>query len=335
MVTGSHLPSWSALAHIPADRWQNVKTVFVSIFLEALPFLLLGVLVSSALHLLVPEDALRRRIPRNPLLGVLFACLLGIALPVCECGMIPVVRRLIHKGMPVYLGVAYLLAAPGINPVTYAATAMAFQAEPRMAHFRIGLAFAVAAAAGLILCRTTRRNPVRSLHSREHDHEHEHDHARFRSHAHPHRHGAGGDVLHAAGSRFRSLFAHAADEFFDMGKFLMLGALLTALIQTFVSRGELVSLSGGTFGAHVLMMGFAYWISLCSTSDAFVASSFTGVFPNSALLAFLVFGPMIDFKNTLMLLSLFKTRFVVNLIVLVSVIVLIGSLAAGRLLNHT
>jgi len=76
-------------------------------------------------------------------------CLLGIALPVCECGMIPVVRRLIHKGMPVYLGVAYLLAAPGINPVTYAATAMAFQAEPRMAHFRIGLAFAVAAAASL------------------------------------------------------------------------------------------------------------------------------------------------------------------------------------------
>jgi len=120
-----------------------------------------------------------------------------------------------------------------------------------------------------------------------------------------------------------------------MGKFLMLGAFLTAFIQTFVSRSELLNLSGGDFGSHILMMGFAYLISLCSTSDAFVAASFSGFFPKSALLAFLIYGPMVDFKNTLMLLSVFKSRFVLRLILLITVVVLTVSLLAGYWLNHS
>lgn len=117
-----------------------------------------------------------------------------------------------------------------------------------------------------------------------------------------------------------------------MGKFLMIGAFLTALIQTFVSRQELVHLSGGGgIGANVLMMGFAYLISLCSTSDAFVAASFNGVFPNGALLSFLVFGPMVDFKNTLMMLAVFRSGFVLKLIAMITVVVLVGSIVAGQL----
>ncbi len=343
IFTGNRLPTLSSLASIPDSQWQNIKTVFVSIFLEALPFILLGVLVSSALHLFVPEDAIRRWIPRNPLLGVAIACLLGIVLPVCECGMIPIVRRLIRKGMPVPVGIAYVLAAPVINPVTYAATAMAFPSDPSIAVYRMVLAFATAFAVGLVLHRTVKRNPLRRDNGHVHGHGHAHEHVHRHGHEHEHhRHGNGHGPAHhdhdhsgpGRGNRLLSVFSHAADEFFEMGKFLMLGALLTALIQTFVSRAELVSLSGGTFGAHVLMMGFAYAISLCSTSDAFIASSFTGAFPKGALLAFLVFGPMIDFKNTLMMLSVFRARFVANLIVLVAVVVLIASLAAGRLIGQ-
>ncbi|MDG0813416.1 permease [Cohnella rhizosphaerae] len=285
--------------------------------------MLLGVLVSAALQSFVSEAALARLIPRNPLLGVLCACLLGIVLPVCECGMIPVVRRLLRKGMPAYIGIAYILAAPIVNPVTVLATYSAFRAAPEMALYRTALGFATAAAVGLLLYRVrggAAASPLRlqaeGAHAAGAAHGHNHDHVR-----HPSR--------SAPPSRLLSFCSHAADEFFEMGKFLMLGAFLTASIQTFVSHDEMLAIGGGAFGSHLLMMGFAYVVSLCSTSDAFVAASFNGVFPAGALLAFLVYGPMVDFKNTLMLLSAFKARFVLLLLALVTAVVLALSLLAG------
>lgn len=324
IFSGPKPPPLSFFTGISASEWQSLKTVFVSIFLEALPFILLGVLVSSCLHLFVSEDLMRKFMPRNPVLGVIYACLLGILLPVCECGMIPIVRRLIGKGMPVYIGVAYILAAPIINPVTYAATAMAFRNNPEMVYYRLGLAFAVALAVGFVLYVMIRDNPLRTTHkSGTHSHHHgEHDH-----HHHGHEH------LHQS-NRILSILTHASDEFFEMGKYLLLGSFLTAVIQTFVSRAALVSYSADTLESHLLMMGFAYLISLCSTSDAFVAASFAGTFSKGALLSFLVFGPMVDFKNTLMMLSVFRSRFVLKLILLITVLVFLGSILTERLLLH-
>ncbi|WP_217597568.1 permease [Cohnella sp. GbtcB17] len=320
LTWGRHWPWPASLPHIGVDQWQSVKTVFVSLFLEALPFMLLGVLVSAMLQSFVSEAALARLIPRNPLLGVLCAGLLGVLLPVCECGMIPVVRRLLRKGMPAYIGMTYILAAPIVNPVTVLATYSAFRTAPEMALYRTVLGFAAAAAVGLLLSRARGKaaQPLRpdaaSLHAAAAEHHH-HE---------PHR---------STSSRLLSFCSHAADEFFEMGKFLMLGAFLTASIQTFVSHKEMLALGGGAFGSHLFMMGFAYVISLCSTSDAFVAASFNGVFPAGALLAFLVYGPMVDFKNTLMLLSAFKARFVLRLLLLVTAVVLAASLLAGWLLE--
>jgi uncharacterized membrane protein YraQ (UPF0718 family) len=329
IFTNRELPSPAALLTLDSSQWQGVKTVFVSIFLEALPFILLGVLVSSALHLFVSEDTLRRIVPKHPVPGVLLACLLGVILPVCECGMIPIVRGLIRKGMPVYLGITYILAAPILNPVTYAATYLAFRTQPEMAYYRMGLAFVVAAAIGWILYLRVRNNPLKaetgSLHVHDHHHHH-HGHSHDHADSHPHVHPRG------IGSRMVQTFTHASDEFFEMGKYLVLGAFLTALIQTFISRQDLLSMGGGPFGSHLLMMGFAYVISLCSTSDAFIAASFTGTFPKGALLSFLVFGPMLDFKNTLMMLAVFRTRFVVRLSVLIAVVVLAASLLLEQLL---
>ncbi|MBW5447493.1 permease [Cohnella sp. CFH 77786] len=327
------------------EQWQGVKTLFVSLFLEALPFILLGVLVSSALHLFVSDNALRRLIPAHPVPGVLLACLLGILLPVCECGMIPIVRGLIRKGMPAYLGITYILAAPILNPVTYAATYLAFRTQPEMAYYRMGLAFVCAAAIGWILYAFAKRNPLRTEprghrgrdhgHGHDHgsrDHGHGHDHG-SRDHGHHHDHGHGHVHTHGhhhdhrrKGNPVLQTFTHASDEFFEMGKYLVLGAFLTAVIQTFVSRQDLLSLGGGPIGSHLLMMGFAYVISLCSTSDAFIAASFSGTFPKGAMLTFMVFGPMLDFKNTLMMLATFRTRFVVRLSLLIAVVVLAASL---------
>jgi uncharacterized membrane protein YraQ (UPF0718 family) len=127
------------------------------------------------------------------------------------------------------------------------------------------------------------------------------------------------------------LFTHASLEFFEMGKYLVLGCLITATVHTFVSRDVLVSIGDGAVGSHLFMMAFAYILSICSTSDAFVASSFAMTFSGGSLLAFLVFGPMLDLKTTLMMLAVFRAKFVFYLMLLITVTVFVGSLIVGAL----
>lgn len=289
---------------------QTFKTLFLSLVLEAVPFILLGVVVSSLLQVFVSERMLQRIVPKHPLPAVAFAALLGIALPFCECGMIPIVRRLILKGVPAYVGVVFILAGPIVNPVVFAATYMAFRTRPEMAYSRMLLAFAVACAVGLVLYKALRGNPLK--HS-----------AATLSAA-----GGGADQVQpaTAGGKLAAVLEHASGEFFDMGKFLIYGALVTAAIQTIVPRGSLVAIGTGEWSSHLFMMGFAYVLSLCSTSDAFVASSFLTTFSTGSLLTFLVFGPMLDLKSTFMLLSAFKVRFVLLLAVCVAAFVLVGSI---------
>jgi uncharacterized membrane protein YraQ (UPF0718 family) len=303
---------------------QNFKTMFVSIILEAFPFILLGVLLSSILQIFVSEQTITRIIPSNPFLAILFASLIGIIFPVCECGMIPVVRRLIVKGMPVYVAIVFILTGPILNPIVYAATYMAFRTKPELVYTRMGLAFVVAFVIGLVIYRYIKLDPLRlrantalPVHAHEHSHSHSHDDLHEHS--------------HAKGNKLFSMLGHASDEFFEMGKYLMFGALITAIIQTFTTRESMVSIGHDGIGSHLFMMGFAYILSLCSTSDAFVASSFVNTFTTGSLLTFLVFGPMLDFKGTLMLLSVFKTKFVLQLMGLIAITVLIGSLIFERL----
>lgn len=336
IVTSKSPPDFSFLT---GDEVQNFKTLFLSIILEALPFVLLGVAVSALLQSFVSERTIQRLIPRNTVLGVLFACVMGIIFPLCECGMIPVVRRLMRKGMPVYIAVVFILVGPILNPVVYASTYMAFRSRPEMAYSRMGLAFAIALIVGLLLARVVRgasvvRGEALSAQSAErlHDHGHSHSHPHFHEHAHSHDHDH--DHAHPHGGKLSSLLSHASEEFFEMGKYLIFGAMLTALLQTFVARESLVAIGQGPVVSNVFMMGFAYVLSLCSTSDAFVASSFATTFSAGSLLAFLVFGPMFDIKSTLMLLSVFKARFVIALGVLAAVLVLAGSLLAGQTVLH-
>ncbi|CAG7649589.1 permease [Paenibacillus allorhizosphaerae] len=352
------------LSFLASDSLQSFKTLFISIILEAFPFVLLGVLVSALLQMFVSEQTIRRLVPKNPVLGIVFACVMGIIFPLCECGMIPVIRRLMRKGMPVYVAVVFILAGPILNPVVYASTYMAFRSRPEIAYARMGLAFVAALIIGLVIYRFVRRNPLRGAegaqphrhehhvhpqhdhhdgHNRNHQHDHaqtiqrDHshdqrsDHAHHGHHAHDHSHPAHDHRHDHGGNRLFSLLGHASDEFFDMGKYLIFGAFLTAIIQTMVARESLVSIGQGEVSSHLFMMGLAYVLSLCSTSDAFVASSFATTFSTGSLLTFLVFGPMLDIKSTLMMLSAFRAKFVLQLSALVFVVVLAVSLLYERI----
>jgi uncharacterized membrane protein YraQ (UPF0718 family) len=323
ILTNRNIPDFSFLV---GTNMQSFKIMFISIILEAFPFILIGVLISALLQTFVPEHIIQRLVPRNPLLGVLYACVIGIIFPICECGMIPVIRRLIHKGMPLYIAVVFIVAGPILNPIVFASTFMAFRSRPEITYSRMGLAFVCALIIGLIVYRFVRSNPLRQSH-------HAHSHAHAHDHNHDHSHDHSQEEHHHHGGKWNTVLKHSSDEFFEMGKYLVFGAFLAALVQTMLSREWLVSIGTGDLSSHFFMMAFAYIISLCSTSDAFVASSFISTFSAGSLLSFLVFGPMLDFKGTLMLLAIFKTRFVLILSLLIFSTVLATSLILERILS--
>ncbi|USL41053.1 permease [Priestia megaterium] len=275
----------------------NVNSIFLSIVLEAIPFILLGVFASALIQVFVSEELIQRLIPKNPYIALLPAVLVSALLPVCECAIIPVIRRLLKKGMPLHIGVVILVGAPILNPVVFAATFYAFQSNTSIVYSRMGLAVVACLLIGLsVYFFFKNSNQLRDVYLHEHEET-------------------------KAGNKLKQTLYHASDEFFDMGKYLLFGALVASLFQTFLDRQLLTNLASNEFMSSAAMMGFAYVLSLCSEADAFVASSLSHTFSPTALLAFLLYGPMMDFKNTIMLLSFFKKRFACSLILIITVIV--------------
>lgn len=278
----------------------NVNTIFLSIILEALPFVLLGVFVSAFIQTFVAEETVQKFIPKNPFIAIVPAAILSAIFPVCECAIIPVVRRLIKKGMPLHIGVIFIVGAPILNPIVFAATYYAFQTTPNIAYARMGLAFVLAIVIGWLTYVFFRKTDQLKWTT---------DELLDRP----------TEPLRQENSKLKSTFFHASDEFFDMGKYLIIGAMIASLFQTFFDRSILISMGTSDIASPLIMMGFGFILSLCSEADAFVASSFAHTFSTGSLLAFLVYGPMLDLKNTIMLFAYFRAKFVIGFIVIVSI----------------
>lgn len=284
-----------------ADGVSNFAAVFLGIFIEAAPFLLLGTLASGLVEVFFDQQELARLMPRQPLLAVLTGALMGLFFPVCECGVVPLTRRLYQKGLPVGAGIAFLLAAPVLNPIVIASTYAAFGSSP-VFWGRLGLTLLVAVSTGFIF----------SLQP---------DTAQLLRVAPPvlvqQNLSAPVDVVKPAlGVRLRRMLVIAGDEFFEMGRYLVIGAGLAALMQTFLPQSLLLNVSQGPVISVLVMILTAVLLSVCSTVDAFIALAFSGVFSSGAVLAFLVYGPMVDIKSTLMFLRVFRRRNVLYLVLL-------------------
>lgn len=289
-------------------------TIFLGIIIEAVPFILIGVFVSAIIQVFISEDTIARVIPKNMLSGIILAGLMGLVFPVCECGIVPVARRLMKKGVPAAMGVTFLLAAPIVNPVVMAGTYYAF-GDVKVALLRAAGGFIAAVIVALILAKNLTKSPLIDQadecgHEAEtcgcgHEHHHEHEH----------------EKKSGAWVKIMETLTHAGDEFFQMGKFLIIGALLAASLQSAVYRDFLLSLGRSPAPATLSMMGMAYGLSLCSEADAFIAATFVKSFALPSILAFLVYGPMLDVKQTMMLMTTFNRSFVVRLTLVVTVIV--------------
>lgn len=282
-------------------RFQTFVTIFLSIFIEAAPFLLAGSLVSGLLEIFVSRDLLYRFIPRNPISAALVGGSLGMIFPVCECGVVPVTRRLYQKGLPISMGIAFMLSAPVINPVVLASTYAAFGWGPIL-WGRFGLTFLIASFIGLLFYFANPKDillsPEEAGMTQDHHH-HDHDHPSS-----------------SLGDRFWKAMGIAGDDFIDMSRYLIAGSMLAAGMQTVVPQNLLLDLGNGPLTSVLAMMGLAFVLSVCSTVDAFLALAFQNTFPAAAILSFLVFGPMVDIKSALMFLGVFKRRVVLYLILL-------------------
>src|SRR5579884_424659 len=292
---------------------QDWVSIFLGIIVEASPFLLLGVVLSSAVEVFVSEDRLLRLVPRNPVLSLAPALGLGLLMPVCECGNIAVARRFLAKGVPLSSCIAFLLAAPILNPVSLFATWTAFHILlPDVVWLRAGLAIVVASIVGLVIGSAGRGEQLlaASIGPQHHHHHHEHD-----------RTPVWDRLLHAA--------SHSGDEFLAMIRVLLIGASLAAATQVLIPRSAVAGFGTGIVFAVLAMMSLAFVLSICSTVDAFFALSYTALFPTPAIVAFLVFGPMLGMKTTGLMFTAFRPRVVLAIAALTAEIVLL----AGLVLN--
>lgn len=294
---------------------NTFSLVFLSILLEALPFVIIGTLVSTLIELYVSSDWLSQRLSGRRKGTYFLMGLMGLFFPVCECAIVPIVRRLIKKGMPKGFAITFMLAVPIVNPVVLYSTYYAFPSAPRMVMFRGILGYIGAIMIGMIMDRWGGRNIERHQAVRE-------EVATCCSHDHCcHHHEEETGTVHGRKTileTIKELFSHLSTELYDVGRFLIMGALISASMQTFVPRELLMKVGGHEISSILLMMTLAFVISLCSEADAFIASTFSNQFSSGSIVAFLIFGPMIDIKNTLMLMGAFKTKFVLKLILAIS-----------------
>lgn len=256
---------------------------FLSLFIEAAPFLLVGSIVSGCIEVFVRPETVLRLVPKGKIAQVFAGSCLGLAFPVCECGVVPVVRRLFRKGMPPAMGIAFLLGAPVLNPIVLFGTYKAFGLGP-MLLWRVAGTLGVASVAALFITNGRAADSGRE--------EHEHVHPR--------------SILAA--------LRHAADDFLGIGAYLVIGALLAACTQTFVPPSALEALGSNAVVSVLAMETIAFVLSICSTVDAFVALSFASSFTGGSIVSFLVFGPMVDIKSTLMFIGIFPRRTVLRLV---------------------
>ncbi|ANB60030.1 permease [Anoxybacteroides amylolyticum] len=280
----------------------QLNTIFISILIESMPFVLIGVFISGIIQMFVTEEMVQKWVPKNNVLAVLYSALIGALFPACECGIVPITRRLVAKGVPLHAAVPFMLTGPIINPVVLFATYIAFGSNLNMLLYRSIFAVIVAVAIGLILSVQYKDDQLRKK-----------------------------EIVHTASVRslkekWIGTLEHTIDEFFSSGKYLIIGAFIASAMQTYVKTSTLLAIGQGKVTSTLVMMALAFVLSLCSEADAFIASSFQNTFSFGALTAFLVFGPMLDIKNTLMLFQSFKTRFVIMLIAYISIFVFLGSL---------
>ncbi|HGD4238074.1 TPA: permease [Streptococcus agalactiae] len=282
--------------------------IFISIIIEALPFVLLGTILSGIIEVFITPDIVNKFLPKNKFLRVLFGTFVGFVFPSCECGIIPIINRFLEKKVPSYTAVPFLATAPIINPIVLFATYSAFGNSIRFLILRFVGATIVAIALGVMLAFLVDDNILKEDAKPTHFHD------------------------YSDKKWYQKIFlalAHAIDEFFDTGRYLVFGTLIASAMQIYLPTRVLTTIGHSPITAILVMMLLAFILSLCSEADAFIGASLLSTFGIAPVMAFLLIGPMIDIKNLMMMVNSFKTSFIVQFISVSSLIIIIYCLFVG------
>ncbi|WP_280826016.1 permease [Mycobacterium sp. OTB74] len=294
--------SGSFVTGVLADhaRLAAAATVFCGVFVQALPFLVLGVIVSGLVAAYVTHERLERWLPANPALAVAVAGVGGAALPGCECGSVPVARRL-FSGATGGAALTFMLSAPAINPVVLVATAVAFPGQPQMVLGRCVASLLTAVVMGLLWQRLGRTEWVTRTLPAHHDDD---------------------------ASRFTMFTEAARHDFLQSASYLVVGAGAAAVLRSVVPQWVFAHVAGNLVVGIVVMALLAVVLALCSEADAFVAASLTMI-PLLPRLVFLVVGPAVDVKLFAMQTGVFGRAFALRFAPATLVVATVCATAVG------
>lgn len=316
---------------------KNISIIFVSIFLESLPFIFLGALISAIIETYITDEKIVKIIPKNKILGTFVGIFLGIFIPACDCAVIPISKRLIKKKVPLNVAISFMLSSPIINPVVLISTYLAFyKTYPKIFYFRIILGVAISFVVGLIIGIVYKNKKIlkdNDMCCCTHNHDNDHDE------------GCAHDdddltefimgkkkKIIKKDNKLLGIINHTFIDMYEIIKYLIFGALIASIIQVLLPRNILLIFNKYNILSILILMIFAYLISLCSTSDSFVGKSLISSFSKSSVLAYLLLGPMIDIKNTFVLLGNYNKKFVFSLISLIFIVTLISSLLVVKMI---
>ncbi|MEU6088348.1 permease [Streptomyces sp. NPDC047085] len=305
-AVGAAVPLLAGTGWLDHPAVQAWRTVCLAITVQALPFLLLGTVLSGAINAFVPADLFTRVLPRRAALAVPVAGVAGAVLPGCECASVPVANSLIRRGVTPAAAFAFLLSAPAINPVVLTATAVAFPGNPAMVAARLLASLATAALMGWLWLWLGKEEWLRPAV----------------------RHNTGHHPGHSRWTEFRQGFQH---DFLHAGGFLVLGAMAAATFNVTVPRSVLDAFSGSPWLSVLFLAALAVLLAVCSEADAFVAASLTGFSP-TARLAFMVVGPMVDLKLIALQAGTFGRAFALRFSTATTVVAVAASALIGGVL---
>ena len=303
---------------------RDIAIYFTTIMLEAIPFLLLGALISAIIEEFVSEERISKMIPKNRVLGSLVGIFLGLFIPACDCAVIPIAMRLKKKKVPTNVIVSFMLASPIISPVVLLSTFFAFgETEkmllfgfemPKLFVYRTIFGVVVALVVGIILDIICKDAVLKEEIYEHHHHHHDHEHIHTCNHHHEGCSCSNHEKETGLIGRVKNIINIMYGDFMGIISYMAVGALLAATMQILLPISNIGGIVQNKYISTFIMMLLAFALSLCSTSDAFIARTFMNSLSKNSILAFILLGPMIDIKNTILLNKSFNKKFVIVLV---------------------
>jgi uncharacterized membrane protein YraQ (UPF0718 family) len=287
------------------EMFNEFKVIFLSIVIEAVPFLVIGSIIASTIELFVSEETIRKILPKKPIFQMIAAAFLGLIFPICECGVIPIVRGLIRKSVPVSTAIVFMLAAPIINPIPTLTTYYAFGANPEMMIHRIVLAFMIALTVGMMHKSYTAEDVL-----------HESDLATEEKKS-----ANAAQIPKSLFGKISLVTIQAWKDFLSVSSYIVISAALAAIMTVTLPGNLILYMQNNNIAGIAFLQALGYTLSLCSHADAFVGAGLAAKFTFYPVLAFLLIGPMANLKNSVALMGMFKKKFAITLILKIFAVV--------------